>query len=106
LILTTFFLFTAFAFALIHYGYKMQMDALRIVGFTFIIILGGYLLVNNMQIPDGTIITTINSTVTQEVTTYTNFNDQLIAFFYVITGIAGFIMVLVDQRNKKELQDE
>jgi hypothetical protein len=78
-------------------GQVMLMDALRILGATFLIILGSTFLFTGIEIPSSTELVTVGSTttVTQLYTTYTN---HTLAFFFQLFGLVLFVFILVDRR--------
>jgi hypothetical protein len=97
MILSIFLIFFAIAIITISLGYAMLMDALRILGATILILLGAvFLLQNNLEIPNGSIIT-VNGSVTTITPQYEVYSNHTMAFFFAMIGIVLFIFVLVDR---------
>lgn len=108
MILDLFVILILISFMLVWIGFYVRIPVLSVIGFFFIFLLGGWVVLPNnvkndsLKFESGV---TINNTVSGSVITYdyTSYNDNTafyVGFLLCIIGIAGMILIpYVNKRN-------
>lgn len=98
------------AFLFLFYGWYNKTDLPRLIGFLLIFLLGGMLepsLPGSVEYQTGTNSTFVygeNSTLIEYQTqnlVYKEFQAHTMGFFIAITGVLGFIMIMVERRRRE-----
>ena len=102
MILELFTVLLALSFFVVYLGFKYD-NMYGVVGFFFVFLLSLVLISNSLEYQTGSVLTSINSTTTNIVKTYTNYTDNSshwIGYFLAIASSLGMIFSWTNPNSK------